>query len=45
MCADSTGWDTLQVTTVEKMFTKARNFNCDLSDWDVSSVTALNSMF
>ena len=44
-CADSTGWDTSQVTTVGNMFNDAKSFNCDLSDWDVSSMTDLSFMY
>merc|ERR1712238_434345 len=42
-------FDTSQVTTMEypfmKNFVNATEFNGDVSDWDVSSVTSMNSMF
>ena len=43
--ADSTGWDTSHVTTVEKMFNDAKSFNRDLDHWDLSSVSTLSFMF
>ena len=38
-------WDTSKVTTFERMFYKADNFNEDISKWDVSNVTNMSSMF
>ena len=39
------GWDTSRVTTFERMFYKADNFNEDINKWDTSSVINMQSMF
>ena len=38
-------WDTSKVTTFERMFYKADNFNEDISKWDTSSATNMVGMF
>ena len=38
-------WDTSKVTTFERMFYNADNFNEDISKWDTSSVTNMSRMF
>ena len=39
------GWDTSRVTTFERMFFRADNFNEDISKWNTSSVTNMEAMF
>lgn len=38
-------WDTSNVTTMERMFHRAKYFNHPIGNWDVSSVTNMESMF
>ena len=38
-------WDTSKVTTFERMFYMADNFNEDISKWDTSKVTNMSRMF
>lgn len=38
-------WDTSRVTTFERMFYMADNFNEDINKWDTSSVINMRSMF
>merc|ERR1712238_213618 len=38
-------FDTSLVTNMNYMFYEAKEFNGDVSDWDVSSVTAMTDMF
>ena len=38
-------WDTSKVTTFERMFFRADNFNEDISKWDTSSATNMSCMF
>ena len=38
-------WDTSKVTTFERMFFRADNFNEDISKWDTSSATNMSGMF
>jgi len=38
-------WPTCQVTSFNKLFYYAKDFNEDLSGWDVSSVTSMQSCF
>ena len=38
-------WDTSRVTTFERMFYMADNFNEDISKWDTSSATNMSGMF
>lgn len=42
---DISGWDTSNVTNMEKMFFGATSFNIDISEWDTSKVTNMNRMF
>lgn len=42
---DIRGWDTSNVTNMEKMFFGATSFNIDISEWDTSKVTNMNRMF
>lgn len=38
-------WNTQNIRQMERVFLKARNFNQDISVWDVSSVTTMSRMF
>jgi surface protein len=38
-------WDVSEVTSFEKLFYGAKDFNSDLSKWDTSNCTNMNSMF
>ncbi len=38
-------WDVSKVTTMQSMFSSARNFNQPIWDWDVSNVTTMQNMF
>ena len=42
---DITGWDVSHVTSMDRMFVRANNFNQDISGWDTSSVTSMRGMF
>lgn len=42
---DLSEWNTSQVTTMKGMFFYAESFNGNISTWDVSKVTRLDSMF
>ncbi len=38
-------WDTSNVTTMERMFHRAKYFNHPIGNWDVSSVTNMECIF
>ncbi|MCY4562589.1 MAG: BspA family leucine-rich repeat surface protein [Flavobacteriaceae bacterium] len=42
---DITHWDTSNVTSMNALFSGAKNFNQDISNWNVERVTSMNRMF
>jgi surface protein len=42
---DITGWNTSCITSTNRMFNTATDFNQDISGWDMSSVTDMDYMF
>jgi len=39
------GWDVLMITDMSWLFSDLTNFNADISSWDTSKVTSMNTMF
>jgi surface protein len=38
-------WNTSKVTSIEELFKELKNFNDDISKWDVSDATDMEAMF
>ena len=38
-------WDVSKVKNMNYMFYNCKNFNCDLSDWDISNMTRWKNIF